>query len=107
MLTPEQINAIEVAERKYFIETNRDQATYFQWLRSKGTNFTCYIEYLNSLSEEDILNNKINSIRILIYAISRIFTFKFFYWTLLILIIHKFNVKKPVMKIILFHFIVR
>ncbi|ORX42565.1 hypothetical protein BCR36DRAFT_362353 [Piromyces finnis] len=107
MLTLEQIQAIEQSERQYFIESNRDQATYFQWLRSKGTNFTCYIQYLNSLSEEDVINNKIESIRIAIYAISKIFTFNFFYWTLLIFIIHRFSFKKPVMKIILLHFLIR
>jgi hypothetical protein len=78
-----------------------------EWLLSKGTNFTCYLRYLDSLGEEDKLENKIDVIRGIIYSIHRPLQFTFFYWTLLIFILHKFNFKKPVMKIILAHFILR
>jgi len=94
------------SERKYFIE-NGAEASLFDWLRSKGTNFTCYVEYLNSLDNEQKLNNNIDVIRTIIYAFHKPFQFTFFYWTLLIFILHKFNFKKPVMKIILIHFILR
>jgi len=106
MLTTEEIAALEPM-RKYFIESDRDKATFFDWIFSKGTNFTCYVEYLNTLSDETKLNQKINAVRIVIDAMTRIVTFPFFYWTILIFVLHKFNFKKPVMKIILFHFVVR
>jgi len=93
-------------ERKYFIE-NGEKASYFQWLRSKGTNFTCYEMYMNSLNEEQYINNKISVIRTIIYAFNKPIQFTFFYWTLLILILHKFNFKKPIIKIVLVHFILR
>jgi len=105
MLSQEELVALE-AERSYFIENGTD-ANVFQWLRSKGTNFTCYVEYLNSLDEEGKLNNKIDTIRNIIYAIHKPLQFTFFYWTLLIFIIHRFDFRKPVMKIILAHFILR
>jgi hypothetical protein len=95
-----------LSQKQYFIENGTD-ATYMQWLLSKGTNFTCYLEYLNSIDGEQKLNNKIDEIRTIIYAIHRPIKFLFFYWTILIFILHKFNMKKPVMKIILFHFILR
>jgi len=107
MLTPEDIaNKIET-EGHYFIETNRSNAGYIRWLTSKGTNMTCYLNYLNSLDKEGELNNKIDTIRVIIYSIHCPFQFLFFYWTLLIFILHRFNFKKPVMKIILAHFILR
>ncbi|OUM57466.1 hypothetical protein PIROE2DRAFT_17551 [Piromyces sp. E2] len=61
-------------DKKYFIEKGTN-ATYFQWMRSKGTNFTCYEQYMDSLSEQDILNNKIETVRIIIYALQRPITF--------------------------------
>jgi len=94
------------SERKYFIE-NGASASYFQWLTSKGTNYTCYVNYMNSLDHEQSINNKIDFIRTIIYAIHKPIQFTFFYWTLLIFILHKFNFKKPVMKIVLAHFILR
>jgi len=94
------------SERQYFIE-NGGKATYFQWLRSKGTNFTCYEIYTNSLNEEEYINNQIDIIRTIIYALHKPIQFTFFYWTLLIFILHKFNFKKTVLKIILVHFILR
>ena len=94
------------AQRKYFIE-DRSKASIFQWLTSKGTNYTCYVNYINSLDKEGELNNEIDVIRTIIYALHKPLQFTFFYWTLLIFILHKFNFKKPVMKIILVHFILR
>ncbi|KAG4095106.1 hypothetical protein H8356DRAFT_1310568 [Neocallimastix lanati (nom. inval.)] len=105
MLTPTELIELQ-SERKYFIE-NGAKASLFDWLRSKGTNFTCYVEYLNSLDNEQKLNNNIDIIRTVIYALHKPFQFTFFYWTLLIFILHKFNFKKPIMKIILVHFILR
>eukprot|EP00833_Pecoramyces_ruminatium_P003298 jgi/Orpsp1_1/1177330/evm.model.c7180000061026.1 len=105
MLSEAEIIALQ-SERKYFIE-NGAQASLYQWLTSKGTNFTCYIEYLNSLDREQDINNKIDIIRTIIYALHKPIQFTFFYWTLLIFILHKFNFKKPVMKIVLAHFVLR
>jgi len=93
-------------DKPYFIE-NGAHASYFEWLRSKGTNFTCYEQYMEGLSEQDIINDKIEKIRIVIYALQRPITFMYFYWTMLVFIIHKFNFKKPIMRLILYHFILR
>ncbi|OUM67105.1 hypothetical protein PIROE2DRAFT_5481 [Piromyces sp. E2] len=63
-------------DKKYFIEKGSiKDASYFQWLSSKGTNFSCYDEYMNGLSEQDAINNKIENIRIIIYALQRPITF--------------------------------
>jgi len=93
-------------QRKYFIE-NETEATYFQWLRSRGTNFTCYINYLNSLDDEQKVEYIIEDIRTSAYAINKPIQFAFFYWTILIFILYKFNFKKPIMKIVLIHYILR
>eukprot|EP00833_Pecoramyces_ruminatium_P000663 jgi/Orpsp1_1/1174695/evm.model.c7180000051016.1 len=93
-------------DKQYFIE-NGAQASYFEWLRSKGTNFTCYEQYMDSLTEQDILNLKIEKIRIIIYALQRPITIMYFYWTMLVFIIHKFNFKKPIMRLILYHYVLR
>jgi len=105
MLSHEELLTLE-SERGNFIE-NGTNASLFQWLGSKGTNFTCYMEYLNKQDNEDKINNTIDIIRTIIYALHKPVQFTFFYWTLLIFILHKFNFKKPVMKIILVHFIFR
>ena len=107
MLSDKEIFNLELTQKKYFIESNRVDASYFQWLLSKGTNFTCYIEYLNSLSEEQLVNGKINAVRTVINAFCRIISFPFFYWTILLFVLHKFNFKKPVTKLILCHLIFR
>jgi len=101
------LNDLDESMRNSFIETDRENAGYFRWLFSQGTNSTCYINYMNSLDDQDKLNNKIETIRVIIYALHRPLKFLFFYWTMLIFILHKFNFKKPVMKIILAHFILR
>jgi hypothetical protein len=89
-----------------FIE-NGAKAGYFQWLSSKGTNYTCYEQYASGLSKIDIYNNKIEDIRIVIYALQRPFTFMYFFWTILVFVIHKFNFRKPIMRLILYHFLLR
>ena len=93
-------------EHKYFIENGR-KASYFDWITSKGTNYTCYLKYVNSLDEQAKINIKIDNIRTTIGAITCPIQFMFFYWTILLFILHKFNFKKPVMKIILLHFVLR
>jgi len=94
-------------DRSLFIE-NGTEASNWQWLRSKGTSYQCYLDYLNKAKgKEEQISETVSDIRIIIYALSRPFQFVFFYWTLLIFLLHKFNFKKPVMKIILIHFILR
>jgi len=104
MVTQYDVNA--AFQRKYFIE-DRSQASYFSWLFSKGTNYTCYLEYLNGVNHEQELNDHINIIRTIVYAFSKPIQFTFFYWTLLIFLLHKFNFRKPIMKLLLAHFILR
>ncbi|KAL6609074.1 hypothetical protein U3516DRAFT_596115, partial [Neocallimastix sp. 'constans'] len=106
MLTQEELQNLEL-ERKYFIESNRSQATWIQWVTSKGTSFDCYVQYLDKLSQEDRIDNKIEFIRTIIYALHKPFQFTFFYWTILVFILYKFNFKRRIMKIILIHLILR
>lgn len=54
----------------------------------------------------DIVSS-ISLTRNIIYTIIEPFVSPFFYWTILLLVLHKFNFKKPVLKIILAHYILR
>ncbi|ORX49335.1 hypothetical protein BCR36DRAFT_353800, partial [Piromyces finnis] len=108
MLSPDEIKSLQF-QRKYFIENGRE-ASNIEWLFSKGTNFTCYLEYMSNqkfISNEEKLNNSIEDLRIILYTLTRPFQICFFYFTLVVFILHKFNFKKPIMKIILVHYIFR
>ncbi|OUM65028.1 hypothetical protein PIROE2DRAFT_8091 [Piromyces sp. E2] len=52
---------IDPSYRKYFIENDRS-AGYWEWFFSRGTNYTCYEQFMNDLTEEKSLNNKIDVI---------------------------------------------
>jgi len=93
-------------EKESFIENGRNANT-LQWILSKGTNYTCYVNFNKTLTQEDNINYSIDFVRTIIYAVHTPLKFIFFYWTLLLFILHKFNFKKPVMKIVLIHFILR
>jgi len=93
--------------KKYFIEENRGQRTIMEWLFSRGTNYTCYIQYLYSLNEEQKIENTIDKIKTVVYAIHKPFQFTFFYWTILIFVLYKFNFKNKVLKIISAHLLFR
>jgi len=97
---------LALRDRNKFIENGAD-AGFFEWLGSKGTNYSCYEEYLKGRTEQQMINVDISNIRTIVYALQCPFTFKYFYWTLLVFILHKFNFKKPVMKLILCHYIFR
>lgn len=103
------LNHSEIIElqklRPYFIE-NRT-ASWWEWMRSKGTNFECYLSYLDQFNEEGRLNNKINTIRTILYSFNMPIKSIYFYWTLLIFILHKFNFRKPIMKLVTFHYLFR
>ncbi|ORX75952.1 hypothetical protein BCR32DRAFT_271585 [Anaeromyces robustus] len=105
MLSEAEIATLWQTQGKYFIENG--SGSYMDWLTSKGTNFTCYIQYLNSLDDEKKIGNVVDTIRVILYSIHKPFKFLFFYWTIVIFILHKFNFKKPVVKIILAHFLLR
>jgi len=104
MLNEKELLFLE-SQRHYFIENNRGEASYFDWLRSKGTNFECYKQYIESLDDGDRLNSKLHFLQTLIYALIVPVTSYFFYWTLIICMLHKFNLKKPVMKIVVAHYV--
>jgi len=107
MLSQSEIDDNISRYSKYFIENDRNHTSSWQWIFSKGTNISCFIQYLNSTNEEDRINDRIDFIRTIFYSLNTPFKFLFFYWTILVFILHKFNFKKPVMKIILAHFILR
>jgi len=97
-------------EKSYFIEKGTNEsAGLLKWLRSKGTSIDCYILYVNYTNSNPLIkiNNKIDTIRTIFYATLKPYQSQFFYWTLLLLIIHKFNFKKPIIKLILYHYILR
>eukprot|EP00833_Pecoramyces_ruminatium_P009126 jgi/Orpsp1_1/1183158/evm.model.c7180000084137.1 len=117
MLTPEEIANLKNAttslalyesasERRYFIEPGED-AGIIRWALSKGTNFDCYVKYMDGFNSDklNIVNAKIEIARQIIYAFIKPIQSQFFYWTLLLLIIHKFNFKKPIMRLILYHYV--
>jgi len=99
---------IDYLNSKYsrFIENGRE-AGVTEWIFSMGTNFSCFVEYYDGLGKQEQLDNTISVVRTIIYAMTQPFQSSFFYWTLLLLILHKFNFKKPVMKLILAHFVLR
>ncbi|ORX65293.1 hypothetical protein BCR32DRAFT_286584 [Anaeromyces robustus] len=93
-------------DRSYFIENNTNP-TFFQWMRSKGTNYECYLQKMSEISDtqwDNIVLKKYDSI---ISAIVAPCSFYFLYWSLLIFILHKFDFRKPVMRIILGHLVIR
>ncbi|KAG4085953.1 hypothetical protein H8356DRAFT_1060922 [Neocallimastix lanati (nom. inval.)] len=94
-------------DRKYFIEDNRTERSTFEWLFSKGTNYSCYIQYLYSLNKEQKLDNTIDKVRTVIYALHKPLQFTFFYWTILLFVLYKFNFKNKILKLIAVHLILR
>jgi len=85
------------------------EGSLFQWLGSKGTSFECYLQFVNTTytSNITVLNNKIDQYRVVFYALLKPFQSQFFYWTLLLLIMYKFNFKKPIIKLVLYHYVLR
>lgn len=90
-----------------FIESKYDRlnAGLFDWVFSMGTNFTCYnYTMLEKRDDMDHFNKRIDTIRIILYMVQAPLFSKFFYWVLIVFALHKLNFKKPIMKIIGFHY---
>jgi len=104
--TNETIAEILVKDAGKFIQPG-DPDGFFTWMNSMGTNITCYAGYLRGITKEDNVGGIVDLARTIIYACAKPLQSQFFYWTLLLLILHKFNFKKPVMKIILAHYVLR
>ncbi|OUM57873.1 hypothetical protein PIROE2DRAFT_17013 [Piromyces sp. E2] len=96
------------SQRHYFMG-NRTDGSYFEWVFSKGTSFECYVQAMSELDKNHTaqVNGILRIIRTIVNACIKPFNQTFFYWTLLLCIIHKFNFKKPVMKLVLGHFVFR
>jgi len=108
--TKSQLEYIYTNQKSYFIEEGtNEKAGLFKWLMSKGTSIDCYVLYLNETNSNSLtqINNKIDTFRTIFYATLKPFQSQFFYWTLLLFIIHKFNFKKPIMKLLLYHYVMR
>jgi len=108
MLTEEEYSYFQ-SQRHYFIE-NGTKASNFQWLFSKGTNFTCYLEFMEErkyISDEQSIDNMLYKIRVISSALGKPFNMLFFYFTLVVCILHKFNFKNQIIKIIIIHYIFR
>ncbi|ORX79098.1 hypothetical protein BCR32DRAFT_246643 [Anaeromyces robustus] len=97
---------VELQSLKHRFIENRT-ASLWEWTRSKGTNFQCYLNYLDQFNPEGKIDNKISAIRTVLYTFNMPIKSNFFYWTLLIFILHKFNFKKPIMKLVTFHYLFR
>lgn len=99
--------------KNYFGYTEKDfignisNPTFLQWMKSKGTSYQCYLECMEGYSDISYYNRKIEQVRVVVNAIQAPLNFLFFYWTLIVFILHKFNFKKPVMKLLLGHLILR
>jgi len=89
-----------------FIDS-KENPNLFQWIFSKGTSYECYNEFMNKASEAKMINMKSEVFTTLITSIVRPLEFYYFYWTLLIFVMNKFNFKKIVMKFLLFHLLLR
>jgi hypothetical protein len=87
--------------------SNPASASLGDWLFSRGTSYECFVEDMMQKDAVKKLDDNINVIRLIIYAFAKPLQSQFFYWTLLLLILHKFNFKKPVMKVILAHYVLR
>jgi len=97
-----------MSQQKYFLGNCTD-CSYFQWVFSKGTSFECYVDVMKDYYSDHTkqVNHSLAVIRTIVNACIKPFNQTFFYWTLLLCIIHKFNFQKPVMKLILGHFVFR
>jgi len=99
--------------KNYFGYTEKDfignisNPTFLQWMKSKGTSYQCYLECMEGYSDISYYNRKIEQVRVVVNAIQAPLNFLFFYWTLIVFILHKFNFQKPVMKLLLGHLILR
>ncbi|ORX61265.1 hypothetical protein BCR36DRAFT_408212 [Piromyces finnis] len=106
MLTDQEIKSLYDKEYKYFMEN--DSGTLGQWLSSKGTSFDCYIQFINETdSSIQRINDKIDFARNIFYAFLKPFQSPYFYWTLLLLIMYKFNARRPIIKLVLYHYTLR
>jgi len=118
MLSPKEISGLHnrtkeiyytlLEEKSRFIE-NGTNPSFFDWLGSKGTSFDCYVKFIdqNFNSDVQVLNNKIDQIRMVFYAFLKPFQSTFFYWTLLLFIMYKFNFKRPILKLVFYHYTLR
>lgn len=67
----------------------------------------CMDFFNRNLTQKEINQAKIYNVRNNVYLSIKPLTSQFFYWTLLLLIMHRFNYRKPVLKIVIFHYILR
>ncbi|ORX59250.1 hypothetical protein BCR36DRAFT_579848 [Piromyces finnis] len=63
-------------------------------------------ELLNPNNSDDV-QEQINNVRRNVVLFIKPFTSQFFFWTLLLLILHRFNLRKPIIKIVVAHYIFR
>ncbi|ORX80769.1 hypothetical protein BCR32DRAFT_268680 [Anaeromyces robustus] len=92
-------------EESQFIQ-NESPGT-LKWLSSKGTSYECYKEFKSSFSPAQELDLTVSTIRIIIGAIYKPLQYTFFYWTVLLFILYKFNFKHKVMKLVLTYYTLR
>ncbi|OUM56124.1 hypothetical protein PIROE2DRAFT_19416 [Piromyces sp. E2] len=74
-----------MGQRKYFIEPqDYSNAGFFDWLLSKGTNFTCFVTSFNETTIDPLYNVKsnIDYARTILYALLKPIQSQFFYWTI-------------------------
>lgn len=65
-------------------------------------------KFLNAnMTDQERYQETIDEVRRMVVILIKPLTSQFFYWTLLLLIMHRFNFKKPVIKIVIFHYILR
>jgi hypothetical protein len=67
----------------------------------------CIDFFKGNLTKQELNQAKIYNVRNNVYLLIKPFTSQFFYWTLLLLILHHFNFKKSIIKIIISHYILR
>ncbi|ORX80767.1 hypothetical protein BCR32DRAFT_268678 [Anaeromyces robustus] len=92
-------------EEPQFIQ-NRT-AGLIEWLSSKGTNYTCYKQFKDSITEAQNLDLSVSTVRTLVGIVYKPLQYTFFYWTMILFILYKFNFKHRVMKLTLIFYTFR
>ncbi|OUM59804.1 hypothetical protein PIROE2DRAFT_14571 [Piromyces sp. E2] len=92
--------------QKDFIGNNTNPS-FIDWMCSKGTSYDCYLSCMDQLNEIGYYNSRIQQVRVVVSAIQAPLNFLYFYWTFIVFMLHKFNFNKPVMKLLLGHFVLR
>jgi len=67
----------------------------------------CFQLLTANRTHDENVQEEINNVRRNVVLLIKPFTSQFFYWTLLLLLLHRFNFRKPIIKIVIAHYVLR